>query len=161
MEVLCTDKTGTLTEDKIKLVKCVDVTGNDSANVFQLAYINSSFQTGIKNPLDDAILAVKTLDISSFSKIDEIPFDFYRKRMSVAVKKGDQATIICKGAPEEILKVCTQDKKFIGAALEQYELLSADGFRVLGIATKHVFDQLKFSKQDETATLLRRLYSVP
>lgn len=150
MEVLCTDKTGTLTEDKIKVIKCVDATGNDSEHVFQLAYINSSFQTGIKNPLDEAILALRKPDISSYHKIDEIPFDFYRKRMSVVSGKGGQATLICKGAPEEILKVCIQDNVFIGAALKQYELLSADGFRVLAIASKNVFDQLKFSKEDET-----------
>ena len=150
MEVLCTDKTGTLTEDKIKLIKCVDATGADSDNVFQLGYLNSSFQTGIKNPLDDAILAHKKVDISSYHKIDEIPFDFYRKRMSVVVQQQDKIILICKGAPEEMLKVCVQDKDFIAAALKQYEILSADGFRVLAIAIKNAGDQQKFSKQDET-----------
>jgi P-type Mg2+ transporter len=151
MEVLCTDKTGTLTEDKIKLIKCVDSTGNDSDKVFQLAYLNSFFQTGIKNPLDDAILLHKTLDISSYHKIDEIPFDFYRKRMSVVVQeKQNQLLLICKGAPEEMLKVCTQSKDFIDSAVKQYELLSADGFRVLAIAVKNISSQLKFSKLDET-----------
>jgi P-type Mg2+ transporter len=150
MEVLCTDKTGTLTEDKIKLIKYVDASGNTSDTIFQLAYLNSSFQTGIKNPLDDAILAHKTLDISSYKKIDEIPFDFYRKRMSVVVQQQNQTTLICKGAPEEMLKVCVQDKEFIAAALKQYELLSADGFRVLAIALKNTGDRQKFSKQDET-----------
>lgn len=116
--------------------------------ILDLVYINSSFQTGIKNPLDDAILALRTLDISSFQKIDEIRFDFHRKRMSVVVRKEDQAMLICKGAREEILKVCIQDREFMGAALKQYELLSADGFRVLAIATKNG-DQPTFSKQDE------------
>jgi P-type Mg2+ transporter len=150
MEVLCTDKTGTLTEDKIKLIKCVDVAGNDSDTIFQLAYLNSNFQTGIKNPLDDAILDHKKLDISSYKKIDEVPFDFYRKRMSVVVQQYNQTTLICKGAPEEMLKVCTQDSNFIAAAVKQYELLSADGFRVLAIAVKNISGQQKFSKQDET-----------
>ena len=150
MEVLCTDKTGTLTEDKIKLIKCVDVNGNNSDYVFKLAYLNSSFQTGIKNPLDDAIIAHKKQDISTYKKIDEIPFDFYRKRMSVVVKEEDKIILICKGAPEEMLKVCIQNKEFIAQALKQYEALSADGFRVLAIAVKNVMDQQKFSKQDET-----------
>jgi P-type Mg2+ transporter len=149
MEVLCTDKTGTLTEDKIKLIKCVDATGNDSDKVFELAYLNSHFQTGIKNPLDDAILLHKELDISLYKKIDEVPFDFYRKRMSVVVQLHNETILICKGAPEEILKVCTQDNNFVAAAVKQYELLSADGFRVLAIAVKNINNQQKFSKQDE------------
>jgi Mg2+-importing ATPase len=149
MKVLCTDKTGTLTEDKIKLIKCVDASGQDSVNVFQLAYLNSLFQTGIKNPLDDAILGHKKPAIANYQKIDEIPFDFYRKRMSVVIKQLDHLTLICKGAPEEILKVCVQDKDFIATALHQYEALSAQGYRVLAIAIKKVNDGEKFSKQDE------------
>jgi Mg2+-importing ATPase len=150
MEVLCTDKTGTLTEDKIKVVKCVDKAGNDSEKVFQLAYINSAFQTGIRNPLDDAILALRELDLTPFQKIDEMPFDFVRKRMSVVVKEKMHLTLVCKGAPEEILKVCIQDKGLVESALKQYELLSADGFRVLAIATRNPANRDKFSKQDET-----------
>ena len=149
MEVLCTDKTGTLTEDKIKLIKCVDACGNDSASVFQLAYLNSLFQTGIKNPLDDAILGHQKPEISFCQKIDEIPFDFYRKRMSVVVKQLDQLTLICKGAPEEILKVCVQGKDFVATAIDQYEKLSAQGYRVLAIAVKKVNGREKFTKQDE------------
>ena len=150
MEVLCTDKTGTITEDKIRLIKYVDVNGNKSDIVFQLAYINSSFQTGIKNPLDDAILEHKKLDISFYDKADEIPFDFYRKRMSVVVRRENHTTLICKGAPEEMLKVCNADQGLTETAIRQYDLLSADGFRVLAIATKEVHRQDKFSKQDES-----------
>jgi Mg2+-importing ATPase len=149
MEVLCTDKTGTLTEDKIKLIKYVDANGDTSDKVLRFAYLNSHFQTGIKNPLDDAILAHKKLDISACQKTDEIPFDFYRKRMSVVINETGQTTLICKGAPEEILKVCTQDSSFLSLAFKQYEALSADGFRVLAIAVKTVGKQQKFSKQDE------------
>jgi Mg2+-importing ATPase len=146
---LCTDKTGTLTEDKIKLIKYVDANGDTSDKVLRFAYLNSHFQTGIKNPLDDAILAHKKLDISACQKTDEIPFDFYRKRMSVVINETGQTTLICKGAPEEILKVCTQDSSFLSLAFKQYEALSADGFRVLAIAVKTVGKQQKFSKQDE------------
>lgn len=149
MDVLCTDKTGTLTEDRITLIKCVDINGNNSDTVFELAYLNSFFQTGIKNPLDDAILSHKKPDISAYQKTDEIPFDFYRKRMSVVVMNQNGTTLICKGAPEEILKVCTQDKEFIDEAIKQYELLSADGFRVVAIAVKNAGLQQAFSKQDE------------
>jgi Mg2+-importing ATPase len=151
MEVLCTDKTGTLTEDKIKLIRCLDVSGNHSDRVFQLAYLNSSFQTAIKNPLDDAIINFKKSDISSWHKTDEIPFDFYRKRMSVVAEHNKEVTLICKGAPEEILKVCVQGKDLIAAAVKQYESLSADGFRVLAIAVKNVTGQQIFSKHDETS----------
>ena len=150
MEILCTDKTGTLTEDKIILIKCVDVNGRESEAIFHLAYLNSFFQTGIKNPLDDAILDRKKIDISSYQKLDEIPFDFFRKRMSVVVQKENQSTLICKGAPDEILRACVQEKEFISSAIKEYEELSADGFRVLAIATKNVSGQQKFSKQDET-----------
>lgn len=150
MDVLCTDKTGTLTEDKIKLIKYVDASGNSCDAVFQSAYLNSSFQTGIKNPLDDAILAHKKIDISAFKKTDEIPFDFFRKRMSVVVTQLNETTLICKGAPEEILKVCVEPKEIINAAIKQYELLSADGFRVVAIAEKKVNGQKAFSKLDET-----------
>lgn len=151
MEVLCTDKTGTLTEDKIKLIKYVDAEGAVSEDVFALAYLNSYFQTGIKNPLDDAILAHKKLDMAGSQKLDEIPFDFYRKRMSVVVNYKDQPMLVCKGAPEEILKACIQNKAFADKALRQYESLSSDGFRVLAIGTKPAGSSQRFSKADETA----------
>lgn len=149
MEVLCTDKTGTLTEDKIRLIKYVNTGGNTSEELFLLAYLNSYFQTGIKNPLDDAVVTHKQPDISAYHKADEIPFDFSRKRMSVVVEKNGQHLLICKGAPEEIFKTSLQDKAFIQQANTQYELLSSDGYRVLAIATREVMKQAKFTKQDE------------
>jgi Mg2+-importing ATPase len=149
MEVLCTDKTGTLTEDKIKLVKYIDINGASSENLFLLTYLNSYFQSGIKNPLDNAILQYKQPDISAYKKTDEVPFDFSRKRMSVVAEKDGKHTLICKGAPEEILKACIMDGAMIKRATEEYELLSTDGFRVLAIATKEVTAKPKFSKQDE------------
>ncbi len=151
MEVLCTDKTGTLTEDKIKLIKYVDVNGNRSENIFLPTYLNSYFQTGIKNPLDDAILQYQQPDVTAFKKIDEVPFDFTRKRMSVVVENQGTLTLICKGAPEEILKASVTDASLIKKANLQYELLSADGFRVLAIATKKVQAKNRFTKQDEEA----------
>ena len=149
MEVLCTDKTGTITEDKIRLIKYVDPNGHMSESLFLLAYLNSLFQTGIRNPLDDAILEHKRLNVPSYRKMDEIPFDFVRKRMSVVVTTKESNLLICKGAPEEIFKICAEDQQLLVKANEQYESLSADGFRVLAIATKPVQPKERFSIQDE------------
>lgn len=191
MDILCTDKTGTLTEDRIVLVKYTDVSGHDSEEVLMHAYLNSFFETGIVNPMDEAVKKYRHLDISGYTKIDEIPFDFLRKRMSVVVEKihpipstqpvpgqspassqspaEPDRILICKGAPEEIFKVCThyyQNPKqhndndpgadisaalpFTGAIQKQaqqiYENLSKDGYRVLAISckkignTRHVYE---------------------
>ncbi len=150
MEVLCTDKTGTLTEDKIELIKYLDVDGLTSEELFTLTYLNSFFQSGIRNPLDDAIVQYKQPDISSYMKKDEVPFDFFRKRMSVVVEQKGELTLICKGAPEEILKACTISAEVADKANQLYEALSTDGFRVLAIASKPVTPRSKFSKEDET-----------
>jgi P-type Mg2+ transporter len=155
MEVLCTDKTGTITEDKIRLIKYVDASGNTDEDLFLLAYLNSHFQTGIKNPLDDAVLSHKQLNVLVYHKIDEIPFDFSRKRMSVVLEQEAKHLLICKGAPEEIFKTCIDENRIIGQANRQYEMLSAEGFRVLAIATKEVALQTKFTKQDEQQLTLK------
>lgn len=155
MDVLCTDKTGTLTEDKIKLIKYVDAGGNTSEELFLLAYLNSFFQTGIKNPLDDAVVSHKQPDISAYHKTDEIPFDFSRKRMSVVVENKGQQLLICKGAPEEVFRTSAENKTFIQNANTQYESLSSDGYRVLAIATRQVTNQVKFTRQDEEQLSLK------
>jgi penicillin-binding protein 1A len=111
------------------MIKCVDVKGTEDEQVFLFSYINSFFQTGIKNPLDDAIINHKTPDISIFKKINEIPFDFYRKRMSVVVSESENQLLICKGAPEEMIKVCNDDKALLENAMKQSErwkLMKAD-----------------------------------
>lgn len=149
MDVLCTDKTGTLTTNQISLVKCVNAAGEISADVFKLAYLNSSLQTGTINPLDQAVLAAGAPDITSFEKTDEIPFDFNRKRMSVVVKHADSFTMICKGAPEEILKVCQVDTETIQQIQQLYEQLSQDGLRVLAIASKPLQTGKNLLESDE------------
>jgi len=114
MNVLCTDKTGTLTQDKIFLERHTDVQGQPSDEVLRMAYLNSHFQTGLKNLLDVAVLEHVELHSelrlgTDYKKVDEIPFDFQRRRMSVVVsERGDHHELICKGALEEVLAVCTR-----------------------------------------------------
>lgn len=146
MNILCTDKTGTLTEDKIELVKCVDVSGKDSQTVLLYAYLSSIFHTARKSPLDAAIQAHGNLDAHAYSKIDEIPFDFERKRDSIVVEHGGKRMMITKGAPESIFAIATSedqvgkhvswDEAAEKSARAEYDHLSADGFRVLAIAVK-------------------------
>ncbi len=150
MDVLCTDKTGTLTENKLTLTQYVDLEGNENPKVLQYGYINSVFETGLKSPLDDAITQNKEFDVKEIEKIDEIPFDFIRRRVSVVVKLGGQRLIITKGAPEEILKICTYCEHgetlndFTNVCQSKFEQsymdLSAQGYRVLAVAYKKVQD---------------------
>jgi P-type Mg2+ transporter len=107
MDILCTDKTGTLTEARIRLERHVNIQGSESERVVELAYINSYFETGLKNPLDEAILQHKEVDVSDWSKIDEVPFDFERRRVSVLVEKAKRRALIVKGAPEDTLRLCS------------------------------------------------------
>ena len=144
IDVLCTDKTGTLTEGRIRLERHVDAAGKDSSRVLELAYLNSYFETGIKSPLDDAILAHRHVDVGSWRKIDEVPFDFERRRVSVLLERGGERTLAVKGSPEDILRLCTgyeadgRQHPLDAAARARiqalFESLSRDGFRVLGIA---------------------------
>jgi Mg2+-importing ATPase len=151
MDILCTDKTGTLTEDHIHLIKYIDLKGMESESVFKYAYLNSYFQTGITNPMDKAVTDFKKEDISSFRKLDEIPFDFERKRMTVVVDSGKNHLLITKGAPEEVLRASNnldkiEQKKFITT----YHDLSKEGYRVLAIAIKELPHLKKeYTKFDE------------
>ncbi len=157
MDILCTDKTGTLTENTIELVKYIDIHGNDSEEVLRAAYVSSEFSSGFKSPLDDAIKNYKTLDISSYNKIDEVPFDYIRRRDSVIAGVDGTHIIIAKGAPEQVIEVCTfhDGEKRIKAELRkkilhQYETLSKDGFRVLAVARRVIpMSEKKYSKHDE------------
>ncbi len=159
MNVLCTDKTGTLTEDRITLVKYVDCFGNAAEDVFTRAFISSFFHTGIKSPLDKAIREHKTIETSAYEKIDEVPFDFERKRDSIIYKKEGMYTLITKGAPEDILSIATDfddrgtKKTFTAAAksaaLAEFEKLSGEGFRVLAVAEKGVPEKKEYTKEDE------------
>lgn len=148
MDVLCTDKTGTLTEDKIALVQYVDTTGSQSEEILRLAYYNSVFQSSITNPLDEAVKAFREISMEGVTKVDEIPFDFSRRRMSVVVKDKEGLLMITKGAPEDILKVCSTvmdkgqerevNQKNHNALLAPYLTLSQEGYRVLAVATRRL-----------------------
>jgi P-type Mg2+ transporter len=149
MDILCTDKTGTLTQDRIILKQHLDINGKDSDRVLQYAYLNSHFQSGLKNLLDVAVLQHvdihKMLGIEEYAKVDEIPFDFVRRRLSVVVSRPDDKHIlICKGAVEEIFAVCRRyeiddvtgalDASHFEAARRETISLNSDGFRVVAIA---------------------------
>jgi Mg2+-importing ATPase len=166
MDVLCTDKTGTLTQDRIILKRHLDIKGRESDTVLQYAFLNSHFQSGLRNLLDKAVLSHielhETMGIGSgYSKIDEIPFDFSRRRLSVVVAREDgQHLLICKGAVEEIFAVCTKyrldeetgrlDESHFETARQETVELNADGFRVVAVAYKEMDpSKTTYSTEDE------------
>ncbi|HZS81430.1 MAG TPA: magnesium-translocating P-type ATPase [Stellaceae bacterium] len=166
MDVLCTDKTGTLTQDRIILKRHLDLRGGESDKVLEFAYLNSFFQSGLKNLLDIAVLKHAELhrDLHverEFKKIDEVPFDFERRRMSVVLEKSDGAhLLICKGAVEEIFSACVAyeidgrrgalDQNHFRIAQAETAELNADGFRVVAVAYKELgAPQGAYSPADE------------
>ncbi|MCS3727234.1 magnesium-translocating P-type ATPase [Bradyrhizobium betae] len=165
MDVLCTDKTGTLTQDRIILKRHIDIQGHDSDEVLEYAFLNSHFQSGLRNLLDKAVLSHAELDQvvhgGGYSKVDEIPFDFTRRRLSVVVARADGThVLICKGAVEEIFAVCSNycldgrvgqlDDSRFEAAREQTNELNSDGFRVVAVAYKEMnSSRTTYSVQDE------------
>ncbi|CDG83460.1 magnesium-translocating P-type ATPase [Janthinobacterium agaricidamnosum] len=171
MNVLCTDKTGTLTQDKIVLERHTDVFGNASDEVLQFAYLNSHYQTGLKNLLDRAVLDHVELQTEmnlarDYAKIDEIPFDFVRRRMSVVVsERQDHHELICKGAVEEILDACSHmrldgadvalNAELLEKVLATTQNLNSEGLRVVAVAVKEVPPhKTVYGVADETALTL-------
>ena len=170
MDVLCTDKTGTLTQDRVIIEKHCDVVRKEDDDVLALVYLNSHFQTGLKNVLDRAVLEHREIhaeiNVPAWEKVDEIPFDFSRRLMSVVVETPeDTHRIITKGAPEEVFHRCSQfelegqlypmDQILIDDLRLEYEALSEDGFRVLAVAYKDVPRKPAYSKADESDMVLR------
>ncbi|PIT85259.1 magnesium-translocating P-type ATPase [Candidatus Micrarchaeota archaeon CG10_big_fil_rev_8_21_14_0_10_59_7] len=162
MDVLCTDKTGTLTEDRIELVKHVNIDGEEDDRVLEFACLNSMHQTGLRNPLDGAILEHDVgnirREVREFRKVDEIPFDFLRRRMSVVVESPEgKRMMLTKGAPESMLPLYVEhsEGKFSRQHAEKaqalYERLSSDGFRVLALASKPLKKETRaYGVADET-----------
>jgi len=156
MNILCTDKTGTLTQDRIILEKFIDVFGNQDERVLDYAYLNSHYQSGLRNLLDEAVLKhvdlhEKLHDENFYQKIDEIPFDFQRKRMSVILKRNNKdILLICKGAIEEVAACCSYvqigenqlpfNKEKIHELQPLLDHLNGDGFRVIAVAIKSFID---------------------
>lgn len=161
MNVLCADKTGTLTENRITLVLHVNVEGDHDEKVFLYSFLNSHFQTGLRSPLDEAILKYKLVDTGPYKKIDEVPFDFVRKRVSIVYECEGERFLTAKGAPEEVLKVCSY-YELTGAIFDltdevhekiqaKYRDFSSQGYRVLGVAYKKLReDKPSYSWKDES-----------
>lgn len=165
MNIFCTDKTGTLTEDKIVLEKYLDVNGEEDSNILKYAFLNAYLQTGLKSNIDEAVVAkAKTIGIENsvekYKKIDEIPFDFSRRCLSVAVEIDNKDELITKGAVEEILNICTtfeykgQTEKLTNEKIENMRKicknLNEEGFRVVAICKKIITNNKKdFNSTDE------------
>jgi P-type Mg2+ transporter len=170
MDVLCTDKTGTLTEDRVVLMRHCDVAGRESDDVLRDGYLISYFQTGLKNLLDRAILDSfdfhEKAVVEKYKKLDEIPFDFTRRMMSVLVQDPDgKSILLTKGAPEEVFAHCARfeldgklsamDADQMVGLKQEYDDLSNDGFRVLAVATKELSGKRICAKEDERELVLR------
>jgi P-type Mg2+ transporter len=170
MDVLCTDKTGTLTMDHVILEHHYDVALKNDDGVLEFAFLNSYFQTGLKNVLDRAVLQHQELhqelSVAEYSKTDEIPFDFNRRMMSVIVTAPDgKIRLICKGAPESVFDRCSRfelddeifpmDPLLLQDLKEEYDRLSADGFRVLAIAYRDCDPKSAYGKDDEQDLILK------
>ncbi|MFA5161430.1 MAG: magnesium-translocating P-type ATPase [Elusimicrobiales bacterium] len=166
IDILCADKTGTITQDKIVLEKYVDVANRSSDDVLRYSYMNSYYQTGLRNLMDRAILAHSDLQVEkTCPKVDEIPFDFNRKRMSVVIEYEGANVLICKGAVDAVYGACTHYQvddeinplidMIKNDLMEDYDALSRDGYRVLAIAYREFpKDKTSFSVQDESGLAL-------
>jgi Mg2+-importing ATPase len=164
LDVLCSDKTGTLTAGSMTLDRSVDPFGNPAQRALELAYLNSKFETGIRSPLDDVILHQSAMKVEGYTKCDEIPFDFERRRLSVVAESGSQRILITKGAPEGILPLLSgyelQGKTLAinPDARHRVEQLSCElndqGFRVLAVAYREVPRQADYSVKDERDLVL-------
>jgi Mg2+-importing ATPase len=161
MNVLCSDKTGTLTEGLVTLDSFMDADGNKNEKILLYSYLNSFFEKGFTNPTDEVIRRYKQFQIEGFQKLDEVPYDFIRKRLSVLVSsKDDKNIIITKGALVNVLDVCTKTELADGSqtdistvkkkVIDRFEELSNKGFRVLAVAYRNLGDKLRFVREDET-----------
>jgi Mg2+-importing ATPase len=159
MNILCSDKTGTITEGKVTLKDALDIEGNHSEKTLQYAWLNSSMQQGFHNPIDEAICANYKGNAAGFSVQCEIPYDFIRKRLTIQAKNEKENIAVTKGALNSILDICDKTETANGQVIsmedkrsdinDQYKKLSALGFRVLGVAYKNGIDHKDFTRDDE------------
>ena len=163
MDVLCADKTGTLTEGRLELRSAQDIAGGESERVLLHAYLNAHFQTGFPSPFDEVIQRHRAFDVSGYRKLDEVPYDFARKRLSVLVAHAGENLIVTKGALHSMLEACTEAERPDGKAValadvrdqieDRYARLSAEGFRVLGVAIRRTTAD-RIRKSDEAGLTL-------
>jgi Mg2+-importing ATPase len=159
MNVLCSDKTGTLTEGVVHLHSALDVNGNESEKVLLFGYLNSFYEKGFTNPIDEAICSYRKFDLSDYQKLDEEPYDFVRKRLSILVSKGNAHLMITKGALRNVLDACSTAEDSSGAIVDiegvreeiqhRFEELSSQGLRTIGIAYRDIGSALQITKNHE------------
>ena len=159
MNVLCSDKTGTLTEGVVKLHSALNVDGHESEKVLRYAFLNASYETGFMNPIDEAIRKYREFDLSGYKKLDEVPYDFIRKRLSILISKGDTHLMVTKGALSNVLAVCSSAEIAEGRIVDivtvkervqqHFEEFSLKGFRTLGVAYKDVGSNTVISREQE------------
>lgn len=173
MNVFCSDKTGTLTEGKVELRGATDARGHESEATLLYAYLNASFETGFTNPIDEAIRRRKGIDISDYSKIDEVPYDFERKKLSILVedgRPGGDLLMITKGALLPVLEACASAREPDGRVVpidgvegevrKEYEKLSGEGFRVLGVACRELPASSRITAADEKEMVFQGMLSL-
>jgi len=159
MNVICSDKTGTLTEGTVRLQSALDVNGNPSDKVLLQAYLNAFYETGFTNPIDEAIRTHRKFDLAGYRKVDEIPYDFLRKRLSILVAQGDTHLLVTKGALQNVLDACSKVETGAGAVVDiatvrdqiqqHLEEFSKKGLRTLGVACKDMGPAVLAGKADE------------
>jgi Mg2+-importing ATPase len=162
MDVLCTDKTGTLTEGVIELEGAYDVAGERADDVLELGAINATLETGLANPLDEAVLSARRPDLAGVEKLAEVPFDFVRKRVSVIVRRASGVQLVTKGAVRNVLGQCARvgdgtplTPERLAATMTRCERWNRYGIRVLAVATRDVAEQSEYGRDDERDLTLR------
>jgi P-type Mg2+ transporter len=159
MNVLCSDKTGTLTEGSVRLAESCDIRGNKSEKLNLYSYLNAFYETGFLNPIDEALRNQLSVDISAFKRTGEIPYDFVRKRLTVLAQHNEQFLLITKGALHKVLDLCTTVETADGYALDiaqekqeimrRFEEFSSQGQRTLGVAYREVSSSARITEADE------------